>query len=82
MLTKSIHSFGGVMFEVEHHPATESDPLPVIVSMRVLGTDYKATGPELAQLFDELVVPIKVGRRTELVPFLSIVTKEFGNVDC
>jgi hypothetical protein len=81
MPTKSIHSFGGVMFQVEHTPATESDPVPTIVSMRVLDADYKITGPDLAQLFDELVVPIKMGRRVELVPFLSIVKKEFENVN-
>jgi hypothetical protein len=47
----------------------------------VLDADYKITGPDLAQLFDELVVPIKMGRRVELVPFLSIVKKEFENVN-
>jgi hypothetical protein len=49
-MTKAVVDRDGVMLEVHFEPEVP----PLITSVRVLGEDYQATGPELKNMLDNM----------------------------
>ena len=70
---RHIHECEGAHFEVDYFL---EEKVPTICSVRVLGRDYKPTGPNLMEMFNKMVFMLKPDEgawmmseiATELVP--------------
>lgn len=73
---KAITSHEGVMLEIEYDP----DPTlgiagPTINIVRVLDSNYKATGPNLVEFLDKMFMLVNEKEGTK---FLSVVAEELA----
>ena len=73
-MTKAVVDREGVLLEVEYDEPDHEDG-PVITSVRVLGHDYIATGPNLNNMLDQMFLLTNPG---EGEPFLNGVVSELS----
>lgn len=72
-MTKHIFEHKGVLLECFYSVQTDGQPL--FSSVRVLGADYKPTGPDLCPLLHDLVVMVN---EEEGTAFLSTIVSELA----
>lgn len=70
-MKQAVFERSGVLMEVKYE--IDPDGVPCIHSMRALGDNYQAVGPDLTAMLDGVAILLS---ETEATPFLSAVVDE------